>query len=208
MNPVWARLSRNSRFLLNKSTCTTTGKLALATSLLPPDESCYREAVKAAEQLNPPKASLLLSRRVEEASLNAWPAMHQMLVDGWLLRFSKGFTKRANSVVPLYPPAGSSAADTAQKVKFCENLYARERLQTIFRLTSIGTTQGSHQPLDDYLGVRRYEYRDPTLVLTAPLVERTSSVPLSLLSLGEWLDVYGQLSGLRQEARPKTRLRP
>lgn len=205
MNPVLARLSRNSRFLLNKSTCATTGKLALATSLLPPDESCYREAVKAAEQLNPPKASLLLSRRVEEASLNAWPAMHQMLVDGWLLRFSKGFTKRANSVVPLYPPAGSSAADTAQKVKFCENLYARERLQTIFRLTSIGTTQGSHQPLDDYLGVRGYEYRDPTLVLTAPLVERTSSVPLSLLSLGEWLDVYGQLSGLDEEARPKTR---
>ncbi len=161
--------------------------------------------MKPAEQLNPPTARLLLSRRVEEASLNAWPAMHQMLVDGWLLRFSKGFTKRANSVVPLYPPAGNSAAETAEKVKFCENLYARERLQTLFRLTSIGTTLGSHQPLDDYLDARGYDYRDPTLVLTASLIERTASVPLSLLSLGEWLDVYGRLSGLDEGSGAKTR---
>lgn len=205
MNPVLARLSRKSRFLLSISTCTTTGKLARATSLLPPDESCYREAVKPAEQLDPPTASLLLSRRVEEASLNAWPAMHQMLVDGWLLRFAKGFTKRANSVVPLYPAAGTLAADMAEKVKFCENLYARERLQTIFRLTSIGTTQGSHQSLDDYLAARGYEHRDPTLVMTAPLIERTASIRLGLLPLGEWLDVYGHLSGLPEKTRTKTR---
>jgi GNAT superfamily N-acetyltransferase len=201
MNPVLARLSRKSRLSLNSSTCTTTGKQARTTSLLPSYDSCYREAVKLAEQLNSPTTSLLLSRRVEEASLNAWPAMHQMLVDGWLLRFAKGFTKRANSVVPLYPPAGALVADIAEKVKFCENLYARERLQTIFRLTSIGTTQGSHQPLDDYLSARGYDYRDPTLVLIAGLSERETSIRLRLLSLGEWLDVYGRLSGLPEKTR-------
>ena len=161
--------------------------------------------MKPAEQLNLPTGSLPLSRRVEEASLNAWPAMHQMLVDGWLLRFAKGFTKRANSVVPLYPPAGSSLAEIAEKVKFCENLYARERLRTIFRLTSIGTNQRSHQSLDEYLEARGYEHRDPTLVMTAPLIEREASIGMRLLSLGEWLDVYGRLSGLPEKNRPKTR---
>jgi len=41
-------------------------------------------------------------RSVEERSLNAWPSLHQMLYDGWVLRFSNGYTRRANSVSPIY----------------------------------------------------------------------------------------------------------
>ena len=131
-------------------------------------------------------ADLQLCRRVEEASLNAWPALQQSLLDGWVLRFSRGFTKRANSVVPLYP----SQQSAIEKIRYCENLYSRERLKTIFRLTTIVE---SH-PLDALLTQRAYERVDPTRVLVCGLDERTfaSHGLFCEIHRAQWLEAYAR----------------
>ncbi len=139
------------------------------------------------------------TRRIEEASLNAWPALHQILLDGWLLRFSHGFTMRANSIVPLYPVL----EPMEDKVRHCENLYARERLKTIFRLTSLNDCRA----LDVHLDSRGYERVDPTEVLTAELAGLTlpapthsRDLPIRYLPREQWLEIYGSLTGMPEQA--------
>ena len=74
-----------------------------------------------------------LAWRVEETCLNAWPGLRQVLLDGWVLRFSEGLTRRANSANPLRGPRESGGGVIAA----CEALYQRRQLPTIFRLPSI-----------------------------------------------------------------------
>ncbi|MEM7096644.1 MAG: GNAT family N-acetyltransferase [Pseudomonadota bacterium] len=172
--------------------------------------------------MNNPKPAAELARQIEEASLNAWPAMRQILLDGWILRFSKGFTKRSNSIIPLYPSAVSAphqkAGDRsppedidytqglAEKIRYCENLYAREQLQTIFRLTSINDEVG--QRLEDFLAKRGYENIETSLVLSCDLSDdpransdtRADHTQHRILPLDQWLGVYSQLTGMKEPA--------
>ena len=99
----------------------------------------------------------MLARRIEEASLNAWPALQQILYDGWVLRLAEGYTKRANSVNPLF----AAHLSLPEKVAFCEALYARKGLSSIFRLTPFS----SPPDLDAFLARRGYHVLDPTSVL-------------------------------------------
>ena len=148
-----------------------------------------------------------LVRRVEEASMNAWPATHQLLLDGWLVRLSNGFTKRANCVVPVYDSTEPGPQALLDKVRYCENLYAREQLQTIFRLTS----EGQCDSLDALLADRGYSVVDETEVQVLDLIERSKAndsaseqslqpSELHLLGLPEWLQVYAELAEMPRPA--------
>ena len=97
-----------------------------------------------------------LIQKTEELSMNALPALETETYDGWILRFSDGYTKRGNSINPLY----ESTFDLQEKVAHCEQAYQEKGLNTVYKLTA-----GSHPAgLDRYLRGRGYRIADPTSV--------------------------------------------
>ncbi len=82
-----------------------------------------------------PKTSVAapLAWRVEEACLNAWPALREIVLDGWLVRFSEGLSRRNNSANPLSARSTISEAVIGETIAF----YRRHDRPTIFRVPSI-----------------------------------------------------------------------
>ncbi len=136
-------------------------------------------------------------RRIEEASLNSWPAFQQMLFDGWVVRSTKGYTKRANSVTPLYP----SFLPDQDKVVACENFYQKQQQPTIFRLLSF--SPASHE-LDHVLAQRGYQRVDHVLILGFNRDQMQAkhlydTLSLETLSLTVWLSLFSQFRQLPDE---------
>jgi N-acetylglutamate synthase len=97
------------------------------------------------------------ARDLEELALTTWPARDQWLYDGWVVRFAAGYTRRANSVTPLYP----SHQDVEAKIVQCERWYAERHLPTVFRLNRHTAPSG----IDRLLDARGYGLVDPSLTL-------------------------------------------
>jgi GNAT superfamily N-acetyltransferase len=84
-------------------------------------------------------------RQFEELSNNAWPALHTMQYDGWILRFANGVTKRSNSVNLLYP----STLDPGRKIAYCERIYESQQIPPCFKITPVAQPAGIDQLLAD-----------------------------------------------------------
>jgi len=94
-------------------------------------------------------------RFLEEIGANGHVALNVMQYDGWLLRFSNGYTSRANSVCVLYP----STRPVEEKIAYCEKCYAEQGLPTIFKVTDLD------KEFSDLLVRRGYEIVTPTDVM-------------------------------------------
>ncbi len=135
-----------------------------------------------------------LIQQVEEASLNAWPALHQVLHQGWLLRLAGGFTKRANAVSTLYDETATEA-ELRERLAFCESFYTSQGQPCLFKLTD----QPQQQILDGLLALRGYQPLDPTWVMVLDLTQTqlpalSNPNALHSLALPQWLDVYARLN--------------
>jgi GNAT superfamily N-acetyltransferase len=113
----------------------------------------------------------MLVRHLEELTLNAWPALHNLHYDGWVLSFSDGYTRRANSIHPLYP----SALPLADKIAFCEASYAALGQETVFKLTDPDVE------LDEILASHGYAPAATTSVQIADLSQLDDQTPSDTL---------------------------
>ena len=98
-------------------------------------------------------------QKFEEMCLNGHVALNTLLYDGWLLKFSEGYTGRANSVSVFYP----SSKPITEKVAYCEELYKKQGLPCQFKLTELDTK------LNDFLEKRGYEVATPTDLMVCDL---------------------------------------
>lgn len=104
---------------------------------------------------------LLLMHELEQAAFSAWPALEEHDLQGWRLRFSHGYTKRANSANAL------AAADTLPPVlqQQVEAFYQARSLPTVFRLASFCTSAA----VDAILARDGYMATGLSLVMTLSL---------------------------------------
>jgi GNAT superfamily N-acetyltransferase len=129
-----------------------------------------------------------LARRIEDASLRAWPAIESQSLDGWELRSSGAFSKRASSVQSL----GVSRLALSDKVDASEKWYRSRGLPVVFRMTPF-----SEPGLDDHLEERSYRVVEPTDVLSKSLprsIEGSRATALAEAPLEDWVRTYMALS--------------
>jgi GNAT superfamily N-acetyltransferase len=128
-----------------------------------------------------------MSRKIETLSLNAWPALEEIVYDGWILRFAEGYTNRANSVNPI----GRSSDELETKITACENIYSGRQLDTVFKITPLVDPKG----LDAVLELRGYKRVTPSSVRIVNLADvkqpdAADAVVVEETLSARWLDSY------------------
>jgi len=98
-------------------------------------------------------------KQFQEFLMNAWPAEQYYFLNGWVLRFNKGVTYRANSVIPSNYTGSKKSIET--DIELVETAYKSFNLPTIF------TMHDYFKPkeLDELLRKRGYIEQDRTNAL-------------------------------------------
>ncbi|MFC0329688.1 GNAT family N-acetyltransferase [Paenibacillus sepulcri] len=143
-------------------------------------------------------------RKIEELTLNGWPALQTLVMDGWLLRTADGYTKRSNSVSPIYSCDGDSLAAAWKRIRDVEHFYTSAGLDVIFKITPFA------QPdiLDSLLEQDGYEKVEPSSVMLLDLekLPKPGSLPaLADIRIEEtvtdrWLQTLAHVSSLSAAA--------
>lgn len=136
-------------------------------------------------------------RNLEELSMNAWPALQTLHYDGWVLRFAAGYTKRANSVYPLYP----TRIDLDEKIKTCELLYRARNLPAVFKLTNTSTPDDLDACLEEH-GYRVDSLTSVQLLyLNREKFRTEGEVKLADMETEAWHQAFARMNNVSSEHR-------
>lgn len=151
---------------------------------------------------------------LERLMAEGWQAVEQAGLGDWLLRASSGFTRRANSVLPV----GEPSLPLSSAVDHCERWYAARGLPAMFHLDLPASgLPANHMPANDMptkdmpasglpendplgreLLDRGYVVEQPTVTMTAasgdipPLTSRSVPVTMDAAVSPFWLQAYAQ----------------
>lgn len=99
-----------------------------------------------------------LARELEPIAAAVWPARETLALDGWLLRFSDGYSSRANSVSTL-----SFDGSLARAIESAEAAYRTRGLAPQFQISPASLPV----ELEQTLIARGYRHKPPTVLMFA-----------------------------------------
>jgi GNAT superfamily N-acetyltransferase len=133
---------------------------------------------------------------MEERAFRAWPALETLDVAGWRLRFSAGYTKRANSINAL----GDISGFSGKTVTGLEALYRERGLGSVWRLTPLAPPAA-----DAFLAGRGYRAIERSLVQRRPLppgLAADRQVEILPQPTPAWIEAFSLHSPVKPEHRP------
>jgi N-acetylglutamate synthase len=132
----------------------------------------------------------------EEAGINGFPALRQILLAGWLLRFSKGLARRTpNSATPL---TSHGRGDIDAVIAEAAQVYRAQGLPAIFRIPSFLPSG-----IDERLGELGYAAEGESCVIYGAIDQIAATedraVRLDPRPTPEWLGAMAQLQNRTAE---------
>jgi N-acetylglutamate synthase len=132
-----------------------------------------------------------VASEIETACLLAWPALETLRDGGWIARFARGYTKRANSI-QSHDPADET--DAAARIDALAQAYRARGLQPTFRITPLAGP-GVIAALD----AKGWQSFETSLVLAMPMTARARPVAATTRLFEpadpEWRQVQGAMAG-------------
>jgi len=134
-----------------------------------------------------------LLARIEEAGVNAAQPREQLLLDGWLLRFSPGKARRSRSVQAI----AVGALPLPEKLALCRRWYDRFRLPLLVRVTPFSQPAS----LDAQLADAGFVAYDETRVMACALPTASGDPDTALreVDAADFAEVVGRLRGSPQQ---------
>lgn len=129
-------------------------------------------------------------RALEEKSLRAWPALVTVDYSGWILRRSAGYTRRANSVYPLY----ASDGDMGARIRYCEVFYGAHGQETCFKMTAAVQPENLDAMLESRGYARLPEASVQRLDLTSKHTALSHLAVMCDHAMDTWLETYLSLN--------------